>query len=86
MISSLDAIARESDLAGDDKEQLNAHVMIVGECCIHILLFKNSREKQWLTVGFTRKHAPLLPRTASTQDSSARSMGQTCKDSVRKQS
>ncbi|KAG2189411.1 hypothetical protein INT44_004553, partial [Umbelopsis vinacea] len=29
MVSSLDAIARESDLAGDDKEQLNAHVMIV---------------------------------------------------------
>jgi hypothetical protein len=32
MVSSLDTIARESDLAGDDKEQLNAHVMIVGTC------------------------------------------------------
>lgn len=30
MVSSLDAIARESDMAGDDKEQLNAHIITVG--------------------------------------------------------
>ncbi|KAM3589562.1 hypothetical protein VKS41_000421 [Umbelopsis sp. WA50703] len=29
MISSLDAIARESDAGGDDKEQLNAHIMTI---------------------------------------------------------
>jgi hypothetical protein len=32
MISSLDAIARESDAGGDDKEQLNAHIMTIGTC------------------------------------------------------
>lgn len=46
MISSLDAIARESDLAGDDKEQLNAHVMIVGKYYIHILFFFLSKKKK----------------------------------------
>ncbi|KAJ2962979.1 hypothetical protein NQZ79_g1897 [Umbelopsis isabellina] len=29
MVSSLDAIARESDAGGDDKEQLNAHIMTI---------------------------------------------------------
>lgn len=66
MFDGLEAIARESDHTGDDKEQLNVHIMTIGECVAigEDRLLKNIEliwQGHWFAV-LARKHAPLLPR------------------------